>query len=174
VQPKEEGWTEKFDIGNQEMMRDLADAFQTADVAGELAEGFEFRLLCRRMYQWNSALHIPAVDKGRPYNPAFMNPDDMARLGLADGDLAEISSSRSAVPAVVMTDAALRRGTVSMAHAFGDSPEHDDKVREVGSSTNRLLRNDRVYDRHSGQPLMSNVPVNVRPLSDVEPSAATL
>jgi anaerobic selenocysteine-containing dehydrogenase len=171
VQPKEEGWDEKLDIGNQEMMRDLADAFQTVDVAGELAEGFEFRLLCRRMYQWNSALKIPAIDRGRPYNPAFMNPDDMATLGLVDGDLAEISSSRSAVPAVVMTDAALRQGAVSMAHAFGDSPEHDDKVREVGSSTNRLLRNDRVFDRHSGQPLMSNVPVNVRPMSDAELAA---
>jgi anaerobic selenocysteine-containing dehydrogenase len=173
VQAKEEGWTEKLDVGNDEMMADLADAFDTVDVTGELADGFEFRLLCRRMYQWNSALHIPAVDKGRPYNPAFMNPDDLARLGLTDGDLAEISSSRSAVPAVVMADAALRPGTVSMAHAFGDSPDRDDRVREVGSSTNRLIANDRVFDRHSGQPLMSNIPVNVRGISEDELAART-
>ena len=66
-----------------------------------------------------------------------------------------------------MADSNLRQGTVSMAHCFGDAPEHDSKVREIGSSTNRLLRNDVVYEPYSGQPLMSNVPVNVRPLSTV-------
>jgi hypothetical protein len=60
---------------------------------------------------------------------------------------------------------------VSMAHAFGDSPDRDDRVREVGSSTNRLIANDRVFDRHSGQPLMSNIPVNVRAISQDELAA---
>ena len=61
-----------------------------------------------------------------------------------------------------MTDDELRPGTISMAQCFGDAPEFDDRVREIGSCTNRLLWNDRVYERYSGQPLMSNVPVNVR------------
>lgn len=162
VQPKEAGWTGKFDVGNPMMMRDLAEAFETVDVAGDLAEGHAFRLLCRRQHQLNSSLHIPAVDRGKPGNPAYMHPADMARLNLADGDLVEISSSRSAIPAVAMTDDELRPGTISMAQCFGDAPEFDDRVREIGSCTNRLLWNDRVYERYSGQPLMSNVPVNVR------------
>lgn len=164
VQPKDEGWTQRFDLGNDTMMRDLAAAAEPIDVAGPLAEGFEFRLLCRRMHQVNSSLHIPAIDRGRPFNPAFMHPDDLAALGLADGDLAEITSSRGSIPAVVMADKHLRRGVVSMAHCFGGSPNDDDQVRERGSNTNRLLWLDQVYEPYSGQPLMSNVPVNVRPV----------
>jgi anaerobic selenocysteine-containing dehydrogenase len=166
VQPKDPGWEQGLDIGNPLMMRDLATVLEITDVAADIADGFDFRLLCRRMHQINSSLHIPAIDRGRPYNPAFMHPSDLDRLGLENGDLAEISSSRASIPAVVMADPDLRQGTVSMTHAFGDTPEHDDKVREIGSSTSRLLWNDRVYEPYSGQPLMSNVPVNVRPLTD--------
>lgn len=164
VQPKDEGWTGKFDLGNPLMMRDIAEAFATVDVAGELAEGYSFRLLCRRQHQVNSSLQHPAIDRGKPGNPAFMHPADMARLGIADGDLVRLSSSRAAIPAVAMADAALRPGTISMAHLFGDKPELDGQVREIGAPTNRLLWNDRVYERYSGQPLMSNVPVNVMPM----------
>ncbi|MEZ5656626.1 MAG: molybdopterin-dependent oxidoreductase [Sphingobium sp.] len=161
VQPKDEGWNEKFDLGNPLMMRDLAEAFEAVDVAGGLAEGHPFRLMCRRQHQLNSSLQIPAIDRGKPGNPAFMHPTDMASLGIVDGDLVEISSSRSAIPAIAMTDEGLRPGTVSMAQCFGDAPEFDDKVREIGACTNRLLWNDRVYERYSGQPLMSNVPVSI-------------
>jgi anaerobic selenocysteine-containing dehydrogenase len=164
VQPKDEEWMEKFDLGNPLMMRDLAEAFEMADVARDLAEGYPFRLMCRRQHQLNSSLQIPAVDLGKPGNPAYMHPADMARLSIADGDLVEISSSRATIPAVAMTDNGLRPGTVSMAQCFGDTPEFDHRVREIGSCTNRLLWNDRVYERYSGQPLMSNVPVNVRPI----------
>ncbi|WP_235538502.1 molybdopterin-dependent oxidoreductase [Sphingomonas sp. Root710] len=172
VQPKDAGWTEKFDLGNPLMMRDLAEAFETIDVARDLAEGHAFRLMCRRQHQLNSSLQIPAVDRGKPGNPAYMHSTDMARLGIADGDLVEISSSRSAIPAVAMTDDELRPGTVSMAQCFGDTPEFDDRVREIGSCTNRLLWNDRVYERYSGQPLMSNVPVNVKPIIKTGPAYA--
>jgi anaerobic selenocysteine-containing dehydrogenase len=164
VQPKDPDCLDRLDIGNPLMMTDLAAALETSDVAGNLAHGFEFRLLCRRMHQINSFLHFPVIDRGRPFNPAFMHPIDLERLGLADGDLAQISSSRGSIPAVVMADPNLRQGVVSMAHSFGDTPENDDKVRKIGSNTNRLVRNDAVYDPYSGQPLMSNVPVNVRGL----------
>jgi hypothetical protein len=49
-----------------------------------------------------------------------------------------------------------------MSHCFGGSPEQDDQLREIGSSTSRLLSVDLVYDRYSGQPLMSNIPVQIR------------
>lgn len=166
VQAKDEGWSEKFDLGNPLMMRDLAEAAGTDDVAGDLAEGYAFRLMCRRQHQLNSSLQIPAVDRGKPGNPAYIHPADMARLGVANGDLVEISSSRGAIPAVAMADNELRTGTVSMAQCFGDTPEFDDRVREIGSCTNRLIWNDRVYERYSGQPLMSNVPVNIRPMAE--------
>jgi hypothetical protein len=55
-------------------------------------------------------------------------------------------------------------GLVSMAHASGGLPEEDDRFRELGSSTSRLLANDTAFERYSGQPRMSAVPVEIEPL----------
>ena len=43
------------------------------------------------------------------------------------------------------------------------SLDDDADFREFGSNTGRLLSNDEVWDRYSGQPLMTNVPVDVVP-----------
>ena len=163
VQPKDGGWLGRFDVANENMLEDLAKSLDEVDAAGPDADAYEFRLLARRMHQINSSLHEPVIDRGRPYNPAFMNPGDLTRLGITPGDLVEISSASSTIRAVAAADSNLRAGTVSMAHCFGGPPEQDDDVRAIGSPANRLLRVDGIYDRYSGQPLMSNVPVNVRP-----------
>jgi hypothetical protein len=72
--------------------------------------------------------------------------------------------TRDQITCVVDTDPSLRRGLVSMAHAFGGLPEEDDRFRELGSSTSRLLVNDAGFERYSGQPRMSAVPVEIEPL----------
>lgn len=159
VGPKDPGCDERLDVGNAVMLADLAEV-ATEEARDEVRP---FRLIVRRMHQINSSLHVPAIDRGRPYNPAFMHPQDLDRLGLADGDLVEITSDRASVTAVAGTDAALRTGLVSMAHCFGAGPEHDDRAHQIGAPANRLLSVDDVYEPYSGQPLMSNVPVSVRP-----------
>jgi hypothetical protein len=53
-------------------------------------------------------------------------------------------------------------GVISMAHAWGDVPSEDGRVRTIGSHTGRLTFNDRDYDPYSGMPMMSAIPVNVR------------
>jgi hypothetical protein len=50
---------------------------------------------------------------------------------------------------------------VSMAHGFGGDPTDDSHIVDTGSSVNRLIPVNVVYERYSGQPLMSNVPVNI-------------
>jgi len=57
-----------------------------------------------------------------------------------------------------------------MSHSFGGAPEQDATVREIGGNTGRLTSVERNYDRFSGLPRMSNIPVRiarVRPDSDV-------
>jgi hypothetical protein len=49
-----------------------------------------------------------------------------------------------------------------MAHSFGDAPEYDARVREIGGNTGRLVSVDRDFDPHSGLPRMSAIPVNVQ------------
>ena len=69
------------------------------------------------------------------------------------------------VTSIVESDANVRRGVVSMSAGFGDVPEPDDLMR-TGTCVNRLLSNDRNFDRYSGQPLMSNVPIDVVPFPE--------
>src|SRR5262249_32900486 len=126
-------------------------------------ENTQLRLLCRRMpHVNNSSCNHPATNHGRWFNPAYMHPDDLGRLGIRPGDHVEISSQDGRVEAIVDADENLRPGLVSIAHCFGGITDGD--VEREGSNTSRLLSNDRDFDRYAGQPRMSNVPVRVVPI----------
>jgi anaerobic selenocysteine-containing dehydrogenase len=148
VAEKDTGWAGRLDVGNVELMADLA---ALGEQPPEASERFPFRLLSRRlMHVLNSSHNIATTNRGRSHNIAFCNAEDLARLGIGDGDRVEITSERSVIVAVAGIDNGLRPGDISIAHAFGVSP------------TNRLLSVSARYDRYSGQPLMSNVPVQLR------------
>ncbi|MHA7839063.1 MAG: molybdopterin dinucleotide binding domain-containing protein, partial [bacterium] len=138
----------------------------------ELEDGPErpFLLTCRRLLEVHNSAgrDIEKLVRKYRYNPAFMHPDDLADLGIAPGDLVEIESDHSAILGVAEAESNLRRGIVSMPHAFGDAPtrENDVRVREIGSNTGRLVPVDRVFDPYSGIPRMSSIPVHVRPLAE--------
>lgn len=162
VEPKDEGWEGRLDVGNADMMAELAEV--AVETRREMSEdGFPYRLISRRlMTAYNSSgRDLPRLRRKHAYNPAFMNPADLEQLGLAAGDLVEIASDHSAIFGIVEPDAAVREGLVSMSHAFGDAPEHDGEIREIGSNTGRLTPVDRDYDRYTGLPRMSNIPVRI-------------
>jgi len=75
---------------------------ELAGVRGGSLEGdtdFPFQLLSRRLpsvYTWGGR-DIEKLNGCRPYDPAFMNPDDLAALGLSKGDVIEIRSSRATI-----------------------------------------------------------------------------
>ncbi|MFK7895811.1 MAG: molybdopterin-dependent oxidoreductase [Myxococcota bacterium] len=138
------------------------------DVAAESLErdaAFAFQLVSRRLPDVHNSAgrDIPKLVRKYTYNPAFMNPADVEKLGLQDGDLIEITSRHSSILGVVESEAAIRTGVVSMPHCFGDVPGDgaDQKVREVGSNTGRLSSVEREIDPYSGIPRMSAIPVNV-------------
>jgi anaerobic selenocysteine-containing dehydrogenase len=112
----------------------------------------------------NSSVNVASTHRGRPYNPAFLHPDDLAAHGLRPGEAVRLVAARDQITCVVDADPSLRRGLVSMAHAFGGLPEEDGRFRELGSSTSRLLVDDAGFERYSGQPRMSAVPVVIEPL----------
>jgi anaerobic selenocysteine-containing dehydrogenase len=161
VAPKEPGWEGRLHVGNAELMADLLAVAAEPPV---VAAPDEFHVLSRRLqHVLNSSHNITATNRGRGHNVAYCNPADLARLGIADGDLIELTSGRSTIVAIAGTDNGLRPGDISMAHAFGGRPEHDDQVETIGSSTSRLLSTDTKSDPYSGQPLMSNIPVRLKP-----------
>jgi anaerobic selenocysteine-containing dehydrogenase len=164
VAERSPGWTGRLDVGNAEMLADLAVVAKSPAVV-EGAADYPYRLICRRMiHTFNSnGQDLDGLRSKWPYNPAFMHPDDLVREGLSKGDLVEIESKSGSMLGIVEPDETLRKGLVSMVASFGGLPGNQDKhVRERGTNAGRLLRVDQDVDRYTGQPRMSNVPVRVR------------
>jgi anaerobic selenocysteine-containing dehydrogenase len=165
VAPKQPDWEGRLELGSSEMMEALALLAERPRAALD-PPGYPLRLISRRMMNAynSSARDLPALRTQGAHNPAFLHPDELARLGLAPGDVVEIASEHAAILGVVEADPTLRPGLVSMSHAFGDAPGEGaatDVVRSVGSNTGALTSVERDYDRFSGLPRMSDIPVRV-------------
>jgi anaerobic selenocysteine-containing dehydrogenase len=178
VLPKMDGWEARLDLANELMMRDLRElsARPSGDLASWADERYPFRLVGRRMNaRYNSGgMTAPRLQAQERTNPAFMHPDDLAQLGLESGEVVEISSARATILGVVEADDTIRRGLVAMSHAWGDVAEHDEEVRDIGGNTSRLIDVTDEWDPYSGQPVMSNIPVAVRPHAPARPAEATI
>ena len=167
VQPREEGNTDRLQLGDAHMMQALADVLEEDFEARHGDRERPFLLVPRRANNFmnSSGRSIEALTGKRGYNPAFVHPEDLVGLGIAEGESVEIRSVHDAIPAVVEADATLRRGVVAMTHAFGGQPEEDARYREIGSNTGRLTSVDDDYDPVSGIPRMGALPVSIRRLA---------
>lgn len=171
--PRDETGTARLDVGSPEMIAELeavaAEAF--FEHAGyDASAEFSHRLISRRMHNFynSSGQQIERLTREYSYNPAFMNPDELAELGFESGQIVQIDSADGSIRGIVEPDPDVRRGVVSMAHAWGDAPreDEDDRLRETGSNTGRLSSNAAPVDHRSGQPLMSAIPVNLTRIAD--------
>lgn len=130
-------------------------------------ETFTHRLISRRMLQvFNSTgSDLEALNHSGPGNPAFMNPDEMERLGITSGQAVEIESSHGSVRALAKADSSIPAGVISMSHSWGDLPDIEDvgAKPQAGACTNRLVADDRNFEPLVGMCRMSAIPVNVRP-----------
>ena len=162
VEPPDPGFEARLDLANPVMLDELAEVDAEPD---ERETGYGFRLVSRRLPDVHNSAgrDIPRLVRKWSYNPAFMHPDDLRALGLESGDAVEIESGHASILGVVEAAPDVRPGVVSMPHAFGDAPERDAELREIGSNTGRLTPVDREYDPYSGIPRMSAIPVHVRP-----------
>ena len=98
-------------------------------------------------------------------NYAHMNPEDLAELGITDGSTIEVASPRGAIRTIAKAADDVRRGTVSMAHAWGGMPDTPSDLATFGSTTGALIDLTSGYDEITGIPVMSAIPVAVRPAS---------
>jgi anaerobic selenocysteine-containing dehydrogenase len=94
-----------------------------------------------------------------------MHSSDLAALDIADGELIQLSSSHGSIPAIAAASDDIKPGVISMAHSWGGTPDPaagvDDKVKEMGSNTNRLIDNRYKPEKYSAMPRLSTVPVKV-------------
>jgi anaerobic selenocysteine-containing dehydrogenase len=160
VEPAEPGNVARLDVANADAMTDLEACAQTAEpVSAERPLLLVPRRENRVMNTYGRT--VPGMLGNRTYNPAFINPEDLAELGYLSGDIVEISSEHDTIVGVVESDPDLRRGLVSMSHSFGGNPGEKEDPTVDGANTNRLLRNDSTYDRVTGQPAMGAIAVSL-------------
>ncbi len=147
------------------------------DVAGELArvaaslavppladERFRYRLAVRRLRDGNNSagLALPSIKARLPFNPGFMNPDDMRDAGIETGDEIEVASRHGAIRVRAEADPTLRRGVVSVSHGFGALPRDGAKYEDAGVSTNWLTSTDAsARESINAMPWMTGFPVSV-------------
>ncbi|MFF9221912.1 molybdopterin-containing oxidoreductase family protein [Streptomyces viridosporus] len=133
-------------------------------------EGFPLRLVVRRMRELvNSLGRDVAGLPPHPYNPAFLHPEDMERLGIEDGAPVTVRSPHGSVDAVAHGDASVRPGVLSMSHGWGSIDPAADP-RECGSNVNRLTSLDHAAQPINHMPTMTAVPVTVVPAERRPPS----
>ncbi len=163
VEPGEPDCDARLDVGSERMLEELRSFDENEDRYAR--SGYDYRLISRRMANtFNSVgTDIEALTRRYGTNPAFMHPDDLAREGLARGDLVRVASSQGEIRAVAWPDRDLRPGLVSICHCWGAAPGDEDASdpREVGVNIGLLIDVERDCARFSGIPLMSAIPVRV-------------
>ncbi|MEM9288107.1 MAG: molybdopterin-dependent oxidoreductase [Pseudomonadota bacterium] len=165
VAPKPDDWATKLNIGSDVIFEELkACAPRLDETLAE--EAYPFRVISRRLNDiHNSNWHEDPVQRRRiPHHPAYMHPDDLERLCLADGDAISIESERASISCVARSAADVRPGCLSVPHAWGTSPSEEDDPKGEGGNTGRLTDNAVFFDQKTGIPLMSAIPVKVSAL----------
>jgi anaerobic selenocysteine-containing dehydrogenase len=164
VGPGEADCEDRLDVGNPDMLAELGEIRDRCHTT-EASADRPFLFVPRRENRVinSTGRTLPGLMRGRSYNPAFMHPDDLMRLGIEAGDVVEIRSEYDAITSIAEADANLRPGVVSISHNFGGNPGEDEDPRVDGANTNRLLRTDVEYDRYTGIPRMGALPVAVVP-----------
>lgn len=169
VLPAEDGHSARFEMvpdGIAEEMRIVA----SESTAAVVIDGFDpevhtFRMSTRRLKSVfnSSGREVEKLRSREGMNFAHMNPADLDELGIVDGATIEVASPRGAIRTIARSAPDVRRGTVSMAHAWGGLPDTPSDLATFGSTTGALIDLTSGYDEITGIPVMSAIPVAVRP-----------
>ena len=142
----------RLDVGNAYMLaRTRRGAGRGLPARRADDSAFPFRLIPRRHSNFmnSSGTNLTKLNRGKPYNPAYMHPDAHRGAGAASPVTSvTITSPHDSIPSVLEADDTLRRDVVAMHHAFGGMPAEDDEFRDRGSNVGRLVpTDDRVRPR---------------------------
>jgi anaerobic selenocysteine-containing dehydrogenase len=152
--------TARFDLAPSDVVADLAALAATVEAEPAAPPGERSLLLAVRRLKHvlnSTGTQIPSLVRPGA-NPCHANPDDLARLGLADGDDVTVRSAHGAVDAVVRADTSLRAGVVSLSHGWG-GPSADGVP--SGPNVNALVSATLDLQPISGMPRLTAVPVTL-------------
>lgn len=148
------------------MPDDVAGELQQVidEYAGDGAGDYPFRLVVRRLRGVMNSLGIGMSGSKRlhPVNNLFIHPEDLAALGLGNGDAVRVETETGSLQGLAQADDTLRRGVVAMSHCWGGLPTDADSLyRQVGVSTNLLVRTDRNVEAVNAMPQLTSLPVRL-------------
>jgi len=120
----------------------------------------------RQLRSNNSWMHnVEPLVRGKERCTAQVHPDDAARLGLADGGRARVSSRAGVVEVPVEVTDSLMPGVVSIPHGWGhhvDGIRMSVAARHPGTNSN-LLADENLIDPLSGNAVLNGIPVELAP-----------
>ena len=154
----------KIEMAPPEILADVARLEASLHAEADLER--PFLLVGRRHLKSNNSwMHnVPVLMKGSSMRCTMqLHPDDAARLGLADGDPAVVTSrvGQLTVP-VELTDGILP-GVVSIPHGWGhDGPGVQLRVAQERAGVNsNILTDEDAMDPVSGNSVLNGIPVSV-------------
>ena len=121
----------------------------------------------RQLRSNNSWMHnLPALVKGKERCTLHIHPDDAARLRLASGDRAQVSSAVGSIEAAVELTDAIMPGVVSIPHGWGhDAPGLRMNVARAHAGVNsNVLSDESRVDALSGNAVLNGIPVELAPV----------
>ncbi len=126
----------------------------------------ELLLIGRRHVRSNNSwMHnYHRLVKGKPRHQLLMNPNDLARLGLSDGQRVQVQSRIGQIEVEVAGSDEMMPGVVSLPHGWGHGREGVQMgiaQAQPGASANDLT-DERQLDALSGNAALNGVPVQVR------------
>ncbi|WP_101757995.1 molybdopterin-dependent oxidoreductase [Oceanicoccus sp. KOV_DT_Chl] len=165
IEPADPATKGMLDLFPDGLAEELSGAATDADSSLQAKGEYPFLLISRRMKNvFNSTgPELTFLASKTTTNPAFINPEDLAALQIEDGELISISSNRGQIPAVAQSSPDIKRGVVSMAHCWGPAPDGsgDERVREIGANTNRLIHNLDHSEKYSGMARQSAIAIRI-------------
>ncbi|MGB5695237.1 MAG: molybdopterin-dependent oxidoreductase [Polyangiales bacterium] len=144
-----------------------------ADFALELSTRDKLKLITKRaITTHNSWTHNieEFVSGERNTNHLYMHPDDAARAGIAEGNLADVSTDTATVRVPVKLLSELMPGTVALPHGWG----HQDSKMSVASKTTGVNVNLLAADGPDRLEKVSGMAHLTGFLVDVKPAAGAL
>ncbi|MGW1347005.1 molybdopterin-dependent oxidoreductase [Kribbella sp. NPDC002412] len=132
-----------------------------------LATGNDGELLLigrRHLRNNNSWMHNSArLVKGKPRHQLLMNPDDLAKRDLADGQLVNVSSAAGTVAVEVAASNDMMPGVVSLPHGFGHGRPgvRLSVANQVAGPSANDVTDTELIDTVAGTSAVNGVPVTV-------------
>jgi anaerobic selenocysteine-containing dehydrogenase len=121
----------------------------------------------------NSWMHnLPMLVRGKERCTVWVHPDDAERLGLRDGEPADVSSRAGAIEVPVEVTEDIMPGVVSIPHGWGhDAPGVALRVAAAHAGANsNVLADEELVDPISGTAVLNGIPVELAPVRAAQPA----